>query len=286
MKRNITTCIIVFVLIILSACSPKYDYALHKPKVLYDKPSRKAMHKMLGRTLGKDYRWAEEGPDKFDCSGLVYYCYASMNKEVPRTAREQAKIGKTVSPDELKYGDLLFFDTTAKKTGAITHVGIYVGDGKFQHASNERNGVKISSLNDPYYRSRLRICKRYIPEDENVVIEQKHKLLTPHELFADIKKKYPSITMSSAECESCYAVPAKVTSARGSYYIQIGSFSGYPDSAYLSHLKAAGFDYKVVDENGMKKLLAGPFESEEEANSVLPTVKREFSPEAFVRRKD
>ncbi len=283
MKKIRLNYIILILLLILSACSPKYDYTLHKPKVLYDKPSREAMHKMLGRTLGKDYRWAEEGPDKFDCSGLVYYCYASMNKQVPRTARDQAKVGKTVSPDKLKYGDLLFFDTTARKTGAVTHVGIYVGDGKFQHASNEKYGVKISSLNDPYYRSRLRICKRYILAEEGIEQEEEHKALTPHELFAEIKKKYPSITMSSTECESCYTVPAKVTSATGNYYIQLGSFSGYPDSAYLSHLKAAGFDYKVADENGMKKLLAGPFVSEEEANNVLPTVRKEFSPEAFVR---
>lgn len=283
MKRSIIYLILSLILYIVG-CSPKYDYTLHKPKVLYDKPSRKAMQKMLRKTLGKDYRWAEEGPDKFDCSGLVYYCYASMNKQVPRTARDQAKIGKTVSPNELKYGDLVFFDTTARKTGAITHVGIYVGDGKFQHASNEKYGVKISSLNDPYYRKRLRICKRYI-EDEEDMKQPEHKALTPHELFAEIKKRYPSLTMSSRECQSCYAVPTKVTSTTGDYYIQLGSFSGYPNSAYLDHLKAAGFDYKVVDEDGMKKLLAGPFRSEEEANSVLPTVQREFSPEAFVRTK-
>ena len=281
MKRGIVYFIIIS-LIYIVGCSPKYDYTLHKPKVLYDKPSRKAMKKMLHKTLGKDYRWAEEGPDKFDCSGLVYYCYASMNKQVPRTAREQAKIGKTISPNELKYGDLVFFDTTARKTGAITHVGIYVGNGKFQHASNEKYGVRISSLNDPYYQKRLRICKRYI-EDEEDMKEAKDKALTPHELFAELKKKYPSLTMSSKECDSCYSVPTKVTSTTGNYYIQLGSFSGYPDNAYLKHLKASGFDYKIVEEDGMKKLLAGPFTSEEEANSVLPTVQREFSPEAFVR---
>ena len=286
MEKNIFNIFFIVILLIISACSPKYDYTLHKPKVLFDKPSRKAMHKMLGRTLGKDYRWAEEGPDKFDCSGLVYYCYASMNKQVPRTAREQAKIGKTISPDELKYGDLVFFDTSAKKRGAITHVGIYVGDGKFQHASNEKNGVKISSLNSPYYRKRLRICKRYILDDEDKMDKYEHKPVSPHELFASLKSKYPSLVVNPKECKSCYATPEKVTSKSGDYYIQLGSFNGYPDSAYLSHLKAAGFDYKVIEEDGMKKLLAGPFESESEATSVLPMVQNEFSPEAFVRRKD
>ena len=277
--------VILFILLLLVACSPKYDYTLHKPKVLFSKPSRKAMHKMLGRTLGRDYRWAEEGPDKFDCSGLVYYCYASMNKQVPRTAREQARVGKTISPKELKYGDLVFFDTSARKRGAITHVGIYVGNGKFQHASNERSGVKISSLNDPYYRKRLRICKRYIFDDEDKKPQMEHKSLTPHELFANIKSEYPSLVMDIKECKSCYSTPQRVTSNSGDYYIQLGSFSTYPDSAYLSHLKSAGFDYIVIQEDGMNKLLAGPFESEAKANEVLSTVQREFNPQAFVRLK-
>ena len=126
----------------------------------------------------------------------------------------------------------------------------------------------------------MRICKRYLPDEED---NTKHKILTPHELFADIKKEYPSITLSNTECKECYSVPTKVTSNSGKYYIQIGSFSQSPDPAFLSHLKSAGFDYKVVQEDGMNKLLAGPFESEETANSVLATVQREFSPQAFVR---
>ena len=281
MKKT-TLYLIAIVLLLISGCSSKYDYTLHKPKVLYPKPTRGAMKKMLKKTLGKEYRWAEEGPNKFDCSGLVYYCYGSMNKQVPRTAREQARVGKSISPNELKCGDLVFFDTTAKKTGAITHVGIYLGDGKFQHASNEKYGVRISSLNDPYYKNRLRLCKRYIEDEED---KSTKSIPTPHELFAEIKRKYPSIAKDTIECESCYSVPTKVTSNSGNYYIQLGSFSRYPDSAYLKHLEALGFDYKVIDEDGMKKLLAGPFKSKEEANSILPTVWREFSPEAFVRIK-
>jgi len=272
--------LIISTLLLFIGCSPKYDYTLHKPKVLFKKPSKKALKKMLDRTLGKDYRWAEEGPDKFDCSGLVYYCYGSMNMTTPRTAREQAKFGKTVSPKDLQYGDLLFFDTTAHKRGAITHVGIYIGDGKFQHASNEREGVKISSLNDRYYKNRLRICKRYLPDEED---NTKHKILTPHELFANIKREYPAITMSDEECKECYTTPAKVTNSSGKYYIQIGSFSQSPDSAFLSHLKSAGFDYKIIQEDGMNKLLAGPFETQERADSVLATVQREFNPQAFIR---
>ena len=268
---------LLFFLILLSGCSPRYDYTLHKPKVLYDKPSQKALRHMLHKTLGKDYRWAEEGPDSFDCSGLAYYCYGSMNMEIPRRSSEQARIGKAVSRDELKYGDLLFFDTTAHKTGQITHVGIYIGDGKFQHASNEKEGVKISSLDDPYYSRRFRIARRYIPDTDTEKISAKA-------LFAHIPRKYAK-EPSTAECENCYAVPQKVTASRGEYYIQLGSFSDSPDSSWLRHLEAAGYDYIITKEDGMNKLLAGPFERESDAMAVLPTVRRSFTPEAFIKKR-
>ena len=133
----------------MGGCGRRYDYSVHPPKVLYKTPSKEALHTLLEKQLGKEYVWAEEGPDAFDCSGLTYYCYGSMNVKIPRVAREQAKVGRLVSTDKLQYGDLLFFDTTAHKTGQITHVGVYIGDGKFEHAANEKQGVKISSLSDP-----------------------------------------------------------------------------------------------------------------------------------------
>lgn len=154
-------------LFLLSGCTPKYDYTVHKPKIVYKKPTRKALKKTLQNELGKDYVWAEEGPDAFDCSGLVYYSYGRMNMPVPRVSKEQAKIGKEVSVENLQYGDLMFFDTSSSKKGAITHVGIYIGNGKFQHASSSKEGVITTPIDSNYYKDRLIICRRYLRDDPN-----------------------------------------------------------------------------------------------------------------------
>lgn len=87
--------------------------------------------------IGTRYRTGGESPNKgFDCSGLVQYVMAALNLNVPRTARQQAKTGLAVSRDtsRLLPGDLLTFGKGKK--GSISHVGIYVGDGRYVHASS------------------------------------------------------------------------------------------------------------------------------------------------------
>ncbi len=163
---KISSLLLPLSLLYLVGCSPRYDYTLHKPKIVYPKPTKKALRTTMRQTLGRGYRWAEEGPRSFDCSGFVYYSYGRMNMEVPRMSADQSKAGYEISTDELQYGDLLFFDTTSNKSGAINHVGIYLGDGKFQHASNAKKGVIISSMSSSYYRDRLVVCKRYMVDDE------------------------------------------------------------------------------------------------------------------------
>jgi len=154
--------------IFLGACSPKYDYVVHKPKVKYQKPSREALKATMKENIGRDYMWAEEGPRSFDCSGLVYYSYGRMNMQVPRISSDQAKQGIEVELADLKYGDLIFFDTGYINTGKITHVGVYVDNGKFQHASQSKDKVIISSLNNKYYKDRVVVCKRYLLDDAKI----------------------------------------------------------------------------------------------------------------------
>jgi len=113
--------LIPLLILSLSGCAPKYDYTIHKPKVKYKKPSQKALARTLKEKLGTKYVWAEEGPKAFDCSGLTYYSYGRMNMTIPRVAREQAKVGKSVSLDELQYGDLIFFDTTKQTENRKDH---------------------------------------------------------------------------------------------------------------------------------------------------------------------
>ncbi len=253
---------LVILLLVGVGCS-RYDYTVHKPKVKYQKPNKKALSTLLKKQLGKNYVWAEEGPDEFDCSGLTYYCYGSMNMTIPRVAREQFLVGKKISCKELEYGDLIFFDTTPNRSGKVTHVGVYIGDGKFEHAANEKEGVTITPIDDKYYSKRILGCRRYIGNSYEVGEDGRFK---PPTLFTK-----PSLKM-----------PKKLTSKSGRYYIQIGSYSSYPDKSYLTHLSSFGYDYKVSKKSDKYKLLVGPFKSKESAKSALPTIKKGFNPSSFI----
>ncbi len=101
--------------------------------------------------IGTRYRTGGESPKKgFDCSGLVQYVMAALDLEVPRTARQQAKTGLPISRDtsRLLPGDLLTFGKGKK--GSISHVGIYVGDGHYVHASSVAGRVIESAIDRPY----------------------------------------------------------------------------------------------------------------------------------------
>jgi len=101
--------------------------------------------------LGTPYVWGGTGPDGFDCSGLVQYSYGRIGVDLPRTAVQQLTTSQPVAIDKLKPGDLLFFDTT----GRYSHVGIYVGDGKFIHAPRTGKDVSTATLNNPYWHNAL-----------------------------------------------------------------------------------------------------------------------------------
>jgi len=89
--------------------------------------------------LGTRYRLGGESPRAFDCSGLVQYVMRALDFTLPRTAREQARAGIAIPTDtaQLRAGDLLLFG----RKGKVTHIGIYVGDGRFVHASTGAHRV-------------------------------------------------------------------------------------------------------------------------------------------------
>ena len=99
--------------------------------------------------LGVPYVFGGTSPYGFDCSGYVQYVFANAGISLPRTADVQYEVGTPISTTELLPGDLVFFSTY---TYGASHVGIYVGDGNFIHASSSR-GVTISSLSQAYYSS-------------------------------------------------------------------------------------------------------------------------------------
>lgn len=104
--------------------------------------------------IGSPYIYSKTGPSSFDCSGFVYYIYNKNNMKVPRTSLAQSKIGPKINRAEIKKGDLVFFDTSLK--GHVNHSGIYLGDGKFIHASSGKaNGVTISDM-DGWYKDKFK----------------------------------------------------------------------------------------------------------------------------------
>lgn len=106
--------------------------------------------------LGKPYVYGATGPNAFDCSGLTQYVYNKFGVDISRTTYTQANEGTKVNRDDLKAGDLVFFNTE----GSISHVGIYIGNGEFIHAPRSGKPVMVSSLSDGYYAKKYATARR------------------------------------------------------------------------------------------------------------------------------
>jgi cell wall-associated NlpC family hydrolase len=108
--------------------------------------------------LGVRYRWGGTSRSGFDCSGFTTHVFKAHGKSLPRTSAEQSRHGQAVDKGALAKGDLVFFKTT--RGSRVSHVGIYVGDGKFIHASSGSGKVVTSSLNEGYYSRRYAGARR------------------------------------------------------------------------------------------------------------------------------
>ena len=113
--------------------------------------------------LGKPYVWGAQGPNSFDCSGLIYYVYKNAaNITLPRTSVEQSKFGTTVSKSNLKAEDLVFFDTNGPNNGAVSHVGIYAGEGQLIHASSSNKKIVKVNMETSYWNNTYVVAKRVL----------------------------------------------------------------------------------------------------------------------------
>jgi cell wall-associated NlpC family hydrolase len=120
---------------------------------------RSKMMREISRYMGVPYLYGGTSAQGLDCSGYTLLVYKnSMGKLLPRSAAEQAKEGRNVKFEDLKFGDLVFFNTTGQQ---YSHVGIYLGDDLFAHASVTL-GVTISSLQSSYYEKRYEGARRII----------------------------------------------------------------------------------------------------------------------------
>ena len=111
--------------------------------------------------IGVPYKWGGSSPDSgFDCSGLTMVVYRHNGLDLPRVAARQYRTGTPVSRDDLQKGDLVFFDT--RGSGKVTHVGLYIGNGRFIHAPSSGRDVTRASLSSPYFRNRYLGAKSYL----------------------------------------------------------------------------------------------------------------------------
>ena len=105
--------------------------------------------------LGSPYVWGATGPNSFDCSGFVGYVFKkAANVNLPRVSSSQATFKPRISSMNMTKGDLVFFETTGK--GRISHVGIYMGNRQFIHASSGSRRVTVSSLDSNFYNKTFR----------------------------------------------------------------------------------------------------------------------------------
>jgi cell wall-associated NlpC family hydrolase len=111
------------------------------------------------RALGTRYRYGGSSPETgFDCSGLIAHAFEQgWGVAVPRTAQAQSKMGRPVKRPNLAPGDLVFYNTRSQP---YSHVGMYVGNGRFIHAPKPGARVRIERLDTPYWRARFNGARR------------------------------------------------------------------------------------------------------------------------------
>ena len=124
------------------------------------KAARSSIAQLALSMVGVPYRYGGAHPrEGFDCSGLVYYSYTSNGHDVPRTSQAQFNAARKISLAQAAEGDLLFFQDQEK----LSHVGIYLGEGRFVHAPSSGDSVRVASIDAPYYQRHLVAVGRLLP---------------------------------------------------------------------------------------------------------------------------
>lgn len=130
--------------------SPEFSSNLDKDEVMY---------KVI-EYLNTPYRWGGTSKNGIDCSAFVQtVMYQALGVSIPRTSYTQSEVGEDVAREDLKFGDLVFFDTRGR--GRVSHVGIYMSDGYFVH-SGSKTGVAVASLDSDFYSRTFLKAKRVI----------------------------------------------------------------------------------------------------------------------------
>lgn len=157
---------------------------------MIDKYSHIPIAKTALDALGMPYKYADDGKEGFDCSGLISYIYGKYDIDLPRSTYDMVKRGREVSLEDIRLGDLVFFDTTSsfnsdgegsdesisysdddkeQNKRVSSHVGMYIGDGLFIHSSSGvMQKVVLDKITNDYYYPRITTVRRYIENIENL----------------------------------------------------------------------------------------------------------------------
>ena len=133
--------------LLLAGCAaqPRPSVPAAPPAIAVPAPEERIARRALD-FVGLPYRYGGNGPEAFDCSGLVRYLFAEQGVSLPRTSEAQIASAERVAFEALRAGDLVFFRIPE------AHIGIYLGDGRFVHAPASGRAVSVSSLDEPWFR--------------------------------------------------------------------------------------------------------------------------------------
>lgn len=150
-------------------CSANAAQATEQPPRLGEEPSLFERYTNSAQDLvlkglelvGINYRRGGTNPDSgLDCSGFVQVVFKdAIGKLLPRTAKEQSEVGNVVDKNELKPGDLVFFNTMRR---AFSHVGIYLGDNRFMHAPRTGAQIRVEDMSQSYWVKRYNGARRVV----------------------------------------------------------------------------------------------------------------------------
>ena len=172
--KSLITAVVCLCTLMPAAAAPKDDSTalLRAEKSLRDfgdkaKDTASDITSYALSLIGVDYRFGGNNPDQgLDCSGLIRYVFQqATGLTLPRSAREQSRVGELISKDNLQPGDLVFFNT---RRFQFSHVGLYIGDNRFIHAPSKGGTVQVVSLDNVYWQKAFNGARRVVDSLPNI----------------------------------------------------------------------------------------------------------------------
>ena len=150
-----------------SLISPMPEETVNEPQPQVDQPLPARLQNMLIHAIsliGVRYKFGGSSMQSgFDCSGFVRHVFGeSVSLELPRSSYAMGKLGLPVEKDDLRPGDLVFYNTLFR---TFSHVGIYLGEGRFVHAPSRGKSVEIVEMSDNYWKKRFNGARRLLTDD-------------------------------------------------------------------------------------------------------------------------